>query len=307
MISLLYITARGLFPMSGNSLSTYDLLAHCLQSQVDAVGHPFTDYEVIIVDAQNTLPRREIEHAARHSVGGVRFLRPRATPWVRMGAFAPNSARNTGLAWARGVTVVGLDDCWEIGPRYLSRVAELAANGIYTTATLRMVDDSVAYAPQPIGDVPADQYCGGLTSYPLTIAVAINGWDERFDGSSGGDCDFFDRCRRSGVRFVRDGEVMALGHPHGVRQLAHPRCEKLVCDVGLNRRGDGLLRANEPWTHAELDAFEHCGRNENDCALTGFTCDYTEPEGMRERAIRLEYESQSWFNLAEARTANGLE
>lgn len=301
MLSIVFITARGLFPMSGNPLSIYDLLAQCLEAQT------FTDYELIVVDAQNTLPRRELEHAVRRSSGGVRFLRPRATPWVRIGAFAPNSARNTGLAWAQGATVVGLDDCWTIGPRYLARIAELAASGLYAAATLRMSDNSAVFAPQPLGEVPAEQYCGGLTSYSLSIAVAINGWDERFDGSSGGDCDFFDRCRRSGIRFVRDSEVAAVGYSHGGRHLSHPRCEKLVCELGLRRRNGSLLRGNEPWTHAELDAFDHCGRAEKECELDGYPCIYDAAEGMRERAIRLEYENQSWFDLAAARAANGLE
>lgn len=300
MISILYVTARGLYPMLNNELGAYDLLAQCLEAQT------FSDYEIIVVDALNTLPRREIEHAVRRSSGGARFLRPRATPWVRMGAFAVASARNTGLTWVQGGTVVGLDDCWSIGPRYLARIAELAAEGRYATATLSMT--GTAYPPQPPGEVPADQYCGGLTSYPLAAAVAINGWDERFDGGKGGeDCDFFDRLRRSGVRFVRDAEVAAVGHPHDGRQLLHPQCHKLVCELGLRRRLAGRLRANEPWTHDELDAFENCGRTKQECELDGYPCICAAPETMRERAIRLEYESRSWFDLAAARVANGLE
>jgi len=301
MISLIYITARGLFPMQG-SLGQYAILASCLAAQ------RYTDAEVIVVDKENVLPRPEIELACKHFSGGVRFLRPRMTPWTRMGAFAPNAARNTALCYARGETIVGVDDMYEFGPRYFERIAELARERKYTVAKLSQVDNSVAYPVRPNGPFPADAYGGGITSHPLAAAVSVNGWDERFDGGSGGDIDFFDRLRRYGVEFVTDEAVAVVGHWDGGRTLAHPRCDRLSVELGLRRRKAGALRANEPWTAEEIRAWKNCGRSASPriCTVSGFACDYKDTEPADITALREQYETKLWFNLAKERRKNGL-
>jgi len=302
MISLIYITARGLFPMKGNALGQYDLLASCLAEQ------RYTDVEVIVCDKENVLPRAEVEFACRRFSGGVRFLRPRMTPWTRMGAFAPNAARNTALCYARGETIVGIDDCYVFGPHYFERIAELASERKYTVAKLSQVDNSVAYPQRPNGPFPADQYGGGITSYPLAAAIAVNGWDERFDGGSGGDVDFFARLRLYGGEFVTDEAVAVVGHWDGGRTLALPRCDRLSIELGVRRRKAGALRANEPWTAEEIRAWKNCGRAASPriCTVSGFACDYKDTEPADVAAIREQFETRAWFNLAEERRKNGL-
>ena len=310
MLTLLYLTSRGTHPLTKLPLGQYDLLAQSLAAQIDDQGAPFTDYEVIIVDRDNPLPRREVEHAARHAVGGVRCLRPRATPWTRQGAFAPNSARNTGLCYARGEVVTGLDDCYELAPRYLWRTAQLAAAGQYPTAVLRQIDSSVDYGPQPLGPLGPDDIAGGLTAYPLAAAITLNGWDERYDGASGEDVDYTFRLRMVGVTLVRHPDVAVVGHDHGPRTAPHPRCCAIVGALGDARRAAGRLRSNEPWSPAELVAFDPrvCGRVDRVCLYTGFDCRYADPnEPATARENRVQYESQPWFDLAAARRANALE
>ena len=303
MLTVAYITSRGLHPLTKLGLGQYELLAQALAAQTDDAGRPFTDYEVVIVDKDNPLPRPEVALACRDAVGGVTCLRPRATPWTRMGAFAPNAARNTALCHARGDVVVGLDDCFEPGPRYLWRTAQLAAADVYAVATLRSADDGVAYGEQPPGPVAPAALVGGLCAFPLAAAVALNGWDERFDGCSGGDVDFTWRLRLAGVRLARHPDVAATGHDHGGRAAAHPRCWRVVCALGDARRAAGALRACEPWTAAERAAFATCGQGE-DCGYTGFPCDR---EGAQEPSLTHEimvgYEAQRWFDLAAARAA----
>lgn len=303
MITVLHITSRGLYPLTDlPALGQYDLLAASLAAQVDGDGAPFTDYEVVLVDHDNPLPRREVEHACRRTAGGVRAVRPRATPWTRLGAFAPNAARNTGLVYARGDVVLGLDDCYELAPRTLWRTAVLAGAGQYPAALLRQVDASVAYPPQPLGPVPAALHVGGVCAYPLAVAVAINGWDERFDGCSGGDVDFTWRLRAAGVAFVHDAEVAVAGHPHGGRTATHPRCWRVALDLAERRRAAGRLRANAPWTAAELAAWASCGRSD-ECRYTGFQCEQPAQEDARAAEIRVQYEARPGFDLESARAA----
>lgn len=310
MLTVLYLTNRGLYPLTASvDVGQYDMLAASLAAQIDDRGKPFTDYEVIIVDRDNPLPRREVEHACRRAAGGVRCLRPRATPWTRLGAFAPNSARNAGLCWARGETVVGLDDCFELSPRYLWRTAELAVQGLYSVAVLTQVDSSVAYGPQPRGPLGVDDLAGGVCSYPLWAAVALNGWDERYDGASGEDVDYTFRLRLIGVKMVRHPDVTVIGHDHGPRRVDHPRCCTIVGALGDARRAAGQLQSNEPWGEAELTAFDPqvCGRADRVCLYTGFDCKFPDPiEPANVREIRVQYESKPWFDLAAARRANEL-
>jgi glycosyltransferase involved in cell wall biosynthesis len=310
MLTLLYITSRGLYPLTRGPLGQYDLLAESLAAQTDDAGHPFIDYEVVIVDRDNPLPRREVAHACRHTLGGVRCLRPRATPWTRQGAFAPNAARNTGLVYARGDVVVGLDDCYELSPRALWRTAQLAVAGLYPAAVLSQTDASVAYGPQPLGPLGAEEIIGGICAYPRAVADELNGWDERFDGASGGDVDFTLRLRLAGVRFVRHEDVAVVGHDHGARTAPHPRCLHIVGALAAARRTAERLRANEPWTPAELVAFDPrvCGRLDRECQYTGFECKYPDPdEPAAARENRVQYESHPWFDLAAARRDNALE
>jgi hypothetical protein len=301
VLTFIYPTARGLFPMKGNSLSQYDLLAQCLAEQ------RYTDVEVIICDKENVLPRPEIELACRRFQGGVRFIRPRMTPWTKMGAFAPNAARNSALCWARGQTIAGVDDAYSFGPYYFERIAALAAEGQYTVSKLSQADNSVAYPDRPNGTFPVDAYGGGIISYPLAAAVAVNGWDERMDGGSGGDVDFFARLRLHGVEFWTDADVTVVGHGHGARTLAHPRCERLSWSLAQQRHREHRLRANEPWMAEELQAWRTCGRQNEPrvCSLTGFPCDYKEAEPGNVTAIRERHETMEWFSLAEERAKLG--
>jgi hypothetical protein len=170
------------------------------------------------------------------------------------------------------------------------------------------VDGSVGYGVQPPGPVAAAEPVGGLCAYPLATAVALNGWDERYDGCSGGDVDFTLRLRLAGVRLVRNPAVAATGHDHGTRTAPHPRCWRVVDALGAARRAAGALRACAPWTAAELAAFAACGPDAaGDCSYTGFACEREGAQGpAMAHEIMVGYEANEWFDLAAARSANGL-
>ena len=343
MICLLFCTNRGLYPMPGTSLGIYDLLAQSLLAQTYLLdGGAF---EAIIVDKLNSLPRRELTHFLGDR---VTFVRPRPTPWqLHPGAFAAASARNTGLIYAGGdrdprdVTVVALDDCYEMSPRFLERIAAHAATTppSYVVPHLTGGLDREQRFGAPWG-LDTGHHPGGIVSYPLDRAIAINGYDERYDGAAAyEDFDFTARLELAGVRWVRDEAVVAsLRAPHGARST-QPKCGLLVWTMNHERRACGgvdALRANLPWTADELHSFETCGRQKNPprCWRTvrtvarvgeiGGQCDYgdnlnadedDEPESARTarlalrvepeavRSIRTGYETRPWFDLAAERNA----
>lgn len=344
MISLLFITNRPLYPMTDTELSTYDLLAQSLldQTYLRAGG----DLEVICIDRHNPLPRHELTHFLGNR---ARFFRPRETPWTRLGLFAAASARNTGLIHAGGahapsdVTVVALDDCYEMSPRFLERIAAHAAEGRYVVPVLHNGPDAEQRfgGPFRLGRYnlqDTTHHPGGIVSYPLAAAIAINGYDEKYDGCSCyEDIDLTARLELAGVSWARDEAVVATAHTHGPR-TGQPQCALLVWFLTEARRGAGgpdALRGNTPWTPAELAAFGTCGReltpprcwrtvrNEPPVGEYGGQCDYDpdvvwslehedteveraereaylfEPEVVRE--IRTTYETHPWFDLAMAR------
>jgi hypothetical protein len=67
MLTVIYLTNRGPYPLTGPQagLGQYDLLAESLARQT------FTDYEVLVIDRNNPLPRPELERVARRCEGAV--------------------------------------------------------------------------------------------------------------------------------------------------------------------------------------------------------------------------------------------
>lgn len=296
MLSVVYITHRGLYPITdgpGKALGQYGVLAQSLLEQ------RYGDFELLVVDQENELPRHELATLKQP----VRYLRPRVTPWLDRNTFCANSARNTALVHARGSTVVTIDDCFSLPPQYLEAIAKLAAAGTYTAA--HIVDPS--WPERPNGSIPADQYGGGILSYPLEAAIEVNGMDERFDGAySGGDIDFFQRLRLVGVDFVRHPDVYVTGYPHGRRNCTYYRCHHLAWEMAQERHRRGDLEGNVAWSEPERQVWETCGRP-GVCAILSrrarvkTRCIFTEPEDELTVAARREYESTRFFDLREER------
>lgn len=329
-ITVLMITSRGLHAWHDAPLGTYDLLAAALRAQTRRDG-----WELVVVDKHNPLPRPELRWLGDR----VRFLRPRPTPWTERGWFAAAAARNSGLAHARGRTVLALDDGWEPSPRLLEAVADRAARGEHVVPQLRGLGDGRPQrfrAPGLADDLPA-----GILAFPLDVAVRVNGFCERYDGCSGyEDVDFSRRMTLAGVRWWReDPDAYVVGHKHEPR-LAQPRCGLLHWLLAEERRAAGGPRALlgcEPWSAAELAALATCGRQLDRpvCHRTvrehpgvgryGGQCDYDEEldfgtdESARARAVRVAfrrpsdfvqhvqrtYESRPWFDLAAERARAG--
>jgi hypothetical protein len=311
-LTVIHITAKGLHPFTDTEvrhLGQYELLAESLRSQT------YTDFEVVCVDAYATLPRPELTWWLRDR---ARFVRPRETPWTRIGAFCASSARNCGLAWARGEVVVSLDDCYSLPPYFLERVAGLAAQGRYAWPYVRTGDDVPgAYAVEGPQDLLPDEYSGGIVVYPLAAALACNGWPEWDGVRQLEDWAFSAHLKRRSVRQVRDASVYVVdpGRPqHVVGQGARWRVHRCPRALWALAAGRNWQRANEPLTAAELAQLEPCvWRKGGTCTYVGLPsqaggiCEYpTTPTDDALRVMR-EYESLPWFDLLAERRRNGVE
>ena len=310
MLTICLSTCRGAFPLTDASrilagpdshLGTYDILASSLEAQT------CHDYQLICVDKFGSLSRSEVTYAARRATGGVEFYRPRSTPWTKIGAFAACAARNVGLIHARGDIIANVDDAYSLSPRFVERILALAAEGKSTVPLLKHVGGECVYGPQPLGAVGYEENVGGMTSYPLAAAIAINGWDERFDGCRlSEDVDFGRRLMKHGVQFWRDEHCYVTGYYHAPSRAKHLKCPPLVMELSERRRARGELRGNVPWSAEELEMFETCGRGKQ-CFLTGQPCGLP-PEDPEARRLRLEYESNvPWLDIDAERKATGTD
>lgn len=247
MISIIYISNRGPYPMLNppwKELSQYALLSQSLEAQT------FTDFELIIVDAYNTLPSHEL-HWMEHR---TKYLRPKDTPWRRLGAFAPSSARNTGLAAAKGELAFGLDDCTSFRADLLQKASDSWVKGkCLAPNCVRETGERVA--------LPQGNRRGGVLFYPRELAEKLGGYEERFDGSPAlEDWEFSERLSNNGVVWNDDQEAKVTLHAHKPHSGA-PAAEVgpagyHKCPYCVFRLVMGQYRANVDWTKRQLAAFE---------------------------------------------------
>lgn len=243
-VSIVYVTNRGVTPLvSEPARSQYDLLASCLRAQTSA------DFEVVVVDQGNPLPRPELEWLG----GRACYVRPPDTPWRKLGAFCAASARNAGLRAARGGIVFGLDDCTSFPPTLIERVAAAFAQGWCLVPQYR----------HPNGALWAQNHGaarrGGILAYPREFALKLGGYEERFDGGLAlEDWEFSERLAAAGVRWLDAPDLAVTIHPHVARSAAHASKAPLGyqrCELAVYGLLHGQARANRPWTQEELLAF----------------------------------------------------
>lgn len=266
MISLIHITNQPEKPMLPpmEAVSQYDLLAAGLAAQT------FPDWEAIIIDQFNELPRPELKQFGER----VRYGRPPATPWLDLGAFSPANARDAGLRMARGSIAVGLDDCAETPPRLLEAVAGFAEKGRWLAPMFGPPGTLMA------GGVSRHTVCGGLVAYPVELALAMGGHDRRFDGCrSHEDWEFSRRLGRAGCQFITDGSMRIVLHPHRRIPPRIFRCADLV--YALLKDSE---HANEPWRPEQMRALTGpcpCGlpsrTNQPQCTVRNGHCRFRDP------------------------------
>lgn len=251
LISFLYCTVRPEFNcyLEHPEWSNLGRLIEMLEAQT------FKNFELIVVDGLHEARfADQIPDVPDHARGPlppasfpVVHLPPsNRSPWVRRHKVAISAYRNTGLEVARGELVINLDDCCSLPPMYAAAFAAAWRNDNTCLAMCWPGDGRVP------GRVEGPGRVFGFGSYPLDVAIALNGYDEAFDGAQGlEDMDWSWRLYRAGVRqalislpgFAIEPQA---GHSADAIDLAEPvvKCCNAAWAVTQPLR-DGSLRAGD--------------------------------------------------------------
>lgn len=237
----------------------------------------FKDFELLVVDglwgnrdglgvtdriptnlAQGTLVepfiRWQADSRARGEFSDLRagWLPPRDTLWTLNHKVAICAYRNTGLIHARGELVVNLDDCCELPPNYLESFwYAWSKHKVCLAATWPESGDS-----RPAGVVTGPGQVYGFGSYPLEAAVAVNGYDEAYDGGQGlEDADWSTRLYNAGVKMALarfPGFLIHAQSAHDPRVIdpKEPivKCCNLSWDLQRNSLWTRIVNTPEMWS-----------------------------------------------------------
>jgi hypothetical protein len=298
----------------------WELLARTLAAQT------FADFEVVAVTPyvkDATLALGELRQRCT-------VVPPRDTPWLRERLFAVCSARNTGLIYARGACILGVDDCLTFPPDFLERIAAWWERGLCAAAFYRH-ENSPGLEPvdarwpwlklnrgaRDSWTIHGEPYPSGpVFAYPLETAIAVNGFDEHFDGARGlEDTGFSRRLISQGVSFVMDRNIVISTYdaksfsPDIMRDRQHVRCCNITHVLSL-QHGDVANRV--PYTTEEVYQVLNCPywREDARCGwYVGYGCDsHAWPSGHPiARRIMVDEGYQDLFDLTAARKEIGNE
>jgi len=209
---------------------------HCLGTLIqDLEKQTFKDFEFIIVDGLFGLRNFVLPQ----TFYPVRWLPPKRNIWTEGKRFAVCSYRNTALRYAQGELVVNLDDACRLPPEFLEyywtaysqkkhcMVLRWPEHGDHRLqdCVIRGVPGRSATSNQV--EFYPDPPIYGFGSYPLEVALKLNGYDEAYDGGQGlEDCDW-------GVRLLNVGVKFILMQVPGFQLLTQSRHDPRVIDLEM--------------------------------------------------------------------------
>jgi glycosyltransferase involved in cell wall biosynthesis len=299
---------------------------HVLGKVIDDLNEQtWKDFELVIVDG--VIEREDFYGKIAKANFPVKRLPPRDNLWTRNKLAAISTFRNTGLSVARGELIINLDDCCELPPNFVEVYSRgWFDRGIAISATwpetgdARMPPEVVQDGRLFISKVPAQGgRVYGFASYPLKLALELNGYDEAYDGSMYlEDTDWSIRLHQAGLETrlaYIPGFLIHDQSGHDPRALAKPALVK-CCNQAwqMQRVLRNVIVANKPglWNKETLrQIIGPCFLLRDEmCAHHGFNnkCAYLEEFAVKGHPIAEQiYDEPPVVDLVEERKRNGRE
>jgi len=211
----------------------------------DLNAQTFRDFELVIVDGLKLHYARDAD-VLRKAKFPFKHIAPKENLWTRNKKTCISNYRNTGLAAARGELVVNIDDVNYLPPVYLSLFWKAyKEHHICLTATWPHNGDQVF----------------GYGSYPLSMALDLNGYDEAYDGGMylediDWGCRLFDYGLKMHFAYIPGFRQFAQsGHHPDVVDKDHPNCKCCNAAWQTNQVWRTISKANTPdlWPERALN------------------------------------------------------
>jgi len=171
------------------------------------------DFEYVLVDGYYFQRKEEMERLIREANPPfpVRYLPDKPTRW-RGKRPALSNARNTAAIWVQSPYMIFWDDCVVKVPsnlveghlKWLEQGYAVAGNWFTHPDPPYGWEHRSKLTTRPTL-VHGEWLYGGHHSVPMEGVLAVNGWDEMYDGEQGvDDCDFGIRLSRAGRKVLYD-------------------------------------------------------------------------------------------------------
>lgn len=263
LVSICMITAQTDCPLLYRKESVYDVLQSsvCHQNYSGPI-------EVIVADTDIERIRREWQTREWNRVERVVL-----TSQVRHDRIAIAGARNTAAVYARGDLIIFVDDCTELLPNFVTAAVELYDSGYIPNAYVVQIGEviHVDHTWRNQG-CPTDRQVWfrkgqtpGVFVVPRGLFLALNGFDENFDGNWGcEDCEFWTRLDRLNVTRACRPDLGAIRWAHGATpgRVRIRRCRELYAQWAYRKM---RVAANQRLSESDLDELrsappcaEHC-------------------------------------------------
>jgi hypothetical protein len=307
--------------------------------------------------ARQTFPTKELEFVAVDGLYSDRFetfathsypmrvlhVPPRPTTMVVEHRPAISAYKNSGLVHARGELVLTIDDGCRLDDRYVERCWAAWAERKCLSAMYHGITDTDMWQTEakhndsrkvflgpdgkcvgPIGGNMGSPPGAGFIAFPLQAALALNGYDEMFDGSRGlEDIDFGMRLQMAGYRLALDSNHTVglyeqgawsakLFNPEEAASQSVVKCAQTT--FRIHEPGARPVVANrQPWSETQWARIAprciHLSTGSDHCTLfgPGHPCPYVGLCSDREHpGLRALRDDPPIFDLREMRCQNGI-
>lgn len=230
----------------------FDLALESLKNQT------FKDFEYIIVDGFYNERRDDVNELIQSLDLGfdVKYIKDKPCRWKGKRPALCN-ARNTGLIFANGEHIVFHDDNCQMPADWLETHLSWLEQGYivagswvpYKTESQAGggIDTRLRTAGEKTSFVGGGWLYGSNFSFPLCVAIDINGFDEELDGEMGqDDISFGIRAERKGYKIIYDRSITV----HCIAEFHDAVSDIAPKNIVLN---DGIPHfSNEYYTHKLL-------------------------------------------------------
>lgn len=237
---------------------------HILEPTLNSlISQKFDDFEIILCHKYPEDITELIRYYKDTRFPPIKIIKEKDSIWHKLGNYPTvNNIRNSGILNASGELLFFLDDMCIFNQDLLQKIWDNYTNGCYTTCKvfkrITIVDDKIRGTEKFAGAVEGSDIPNYSTwTYGMSVSkeecLAINGFDEIYDGSFGGtDLDFGRRLNLI-TKYKRKVGPTIYEFSHSHQKIEHKqiRNDEIIRQIFGQSPSPRYVRANS-WKPTEL-------------------------------------------------------